>query len=258
VVLQEGLAERVERRIAQVLPAFDGAPGPAAIVRVGASELAQVIDHTLLKAEATEEQIVALCEQAQEYGFAAVCVNPSYVGLCASLLQGTGVRVATVAGFPLGATLPEVKAYEAQRAIADGASEVDMVIHVGALRARAFERVYHDIATVVQAAHAREAVLKVIIEAALLTDQAKVAACYLAQLAGADYCKTSTGFGPGGALVRDVALMRQTIGPEMGLKAAGGIRSYHDALAMIAAGATRIGASSGVEIVRQARTEESR
>jgi deoxyribose-phosphate aldolase len=197
-----------------------------------------------------------LCKEAIEYHFAAVCVHPAYAALCAEMLQGTDVQVATVAGFPLGATLPEVKAYEAQRSIAAGAHEVDMVLHVGALKSRAYGRVLEDVGAVAQACHARSAVLKVIIEAALLTDEEKVAACALAQEAGADYVKTSTGFGPGGAKVEDVALMRRTVGPEMGIKAAGGIRTYADALAMIGAGATRIGASAGVKLVEQARAKE--
>jgi deoxyribose-phosphate aldolase len=252
---RQSLAERVEQKVAEVCLGFGGAPKPAD--RIGASELARMIDHTLLKPEATREQIVALCEQALEHDFAAVCVNPVYVPLCHSLLGETDVQVACVAGFPLGATLPEVKAYEAQRAIAAGATEVDMVIHVGALTDKAYAYVVEDVATVAQACHARGAVLKVIIEAALLSDEQKIAACYLSQLAGAGYVKTSTGFGPGGAQVRDVALMRRTVGPRMGIKAAGGIRSYQDALAMISAGATRIGASAGIRIVQQARTEEA-
>jgi deoxyribose-phosphate aldolase len=211
----------------------------------------------VLKADASPAQIAELCEQAQAYGFAAVCVNASYVALCHRLLAGTEVEIAAVAGFPLGATLPEVKAYEAQRAIAAGATEIDMVIHVGALKSGHYRRVLQDIAAVVQACHAKHAVLKVIIEAALLSDEEKVAACFLSQEAGADYVKTSTGFGPGGATLEDVALMRRTIGPEMGLKAAGGIRTYRAALAMVAAGATRIGASSGVRIVQEAQTEST-
>jgi len=252
------IVESLGRRVAKVIETVLGGPIELpAPVPIDPGRLAKTIDHTLLKPEATREQIVTLCEQAREYGFAAVCVNPVYVGLCHSLLAGTGVEVACVAGFPLGAALPEVKAYEAQRAVAAGATEVDMVIHVGALKDRAYEAVYRDVAAVVQACHARGAVLKVIIEAALLTDEEKVAACCLAQLAGADYCKTSTGFGPGGAKLEDVALMRRTVGPEMGVKAAGGVRTYADAIAMIAAGATRIGASAGVQIVQQARAEES-
>jgi deoxyribose-phosphate aldolase len=210
----------------------------------------------VLKAAATRAQIEKLCREAREHHFAAVCVNASYVALCSELLAdagpGAGPAIAAVAGFPLGATLPEVKAYEAQRCIAAGATEIDMVIHVGALLDRRYEYVYQDIVGVAQACHARDATLKVIIEAALLTDEAKVAACVLAQAAGADYVKTSTGFGPWGAKVEDVALMRRTVGPEMGIKAAGGIRTYADACAMIGAGATRIGASAGIQLVAEA------
>jgi deoxyribose-phosphate aldolase len=216
-----------------------------------------MIDHTLLKPDATEDQVKALCQEAIEFRFAAVCVNPTYVALCHRLLDGTDIGIASVVGFPLGATLPEVKAYEAQRAVAAGASEIDMVLNVGALKSQAFELVYEDIAAVVQACHARGAILKVIIEAALLAEGEKIAACFLSQKAGADYVKTSTGFGPGGAKVEDVALMRRTVGPEMGIKAAGGIRTYETARAMIAAGATRIGASAGVSLVREARTGEA-
>jgi deoxyribose-phosphate aldolase len=219
---------------------------------IGPREMAALIDHTQLKPGATRDQIESLCREALEHCFAAVCVNASYVALCHELLGGTDVEVAAVAGFPLGATLPEVKAYEAQRCIAAGATEIDMVINVGALLDREYEYVYQDIRGVVQACHARGAVLKVIIEAALLTDEAKVAASFLSQEAGADYVKTSTGFGPWGAKVEDVALMRRTIGPEMGIKAAGGIRTYEDACAMVGAGATRIGASAGIRLVEEA------
>ena len=228
-------------------------PSPP-LERIDADDLARMIDHTLLKPEATGDQIAVLCQEAIAVHFAAVCVHPTYVALCRELLQGTEVEIATVAGFPLGATLPEVKAYEAQRTIAAGASEVDMVLNVGALKSGNHELVYQDVGAVAQACHARSALLKVIIEAALLTDEEKVAACVLAQAAGADYVKTSTGFGPGGATVEDVALMRRTVGPDMGIKAAGGIRTYADALAMVGAGATRIGASAGVKIVQEART----
>jgi deoxyribose-phosphate aldolase len=249
------LEERVERKIKETLAS--PIEVPAVTERLDAALVAALIDHTILKANATEAQVTQLCEEAGQYGFAAVCVNASYVSLCHKLLVGTTVEVAAVVGFPLGATLPEVKAYEAQRAIAAGASEIDMVIHVGALLGKQYDYVLQDIAAVVQACHARGAVLKVIIEAALLTDEEKVAACYLAQEAGADYVKTSTGFGPGGATLEDVALMRRTVGPEMGLKAAGGIRTYETTLAMVAAGATRIGASSGVRIVQEAHTEST-
>ena len=249
------LQDCVEQRVRAILSiAIDV---PPVTERLSAAETAAAIDHTVLKADATEAQVIKLCQEAQEYSFAAVCVNASYVALCHELLQGTEVEIAAVVGFPLGATLSEVKAYEAQRAIAAGASEIDMVIHVGALKDRKYEQVLRDIQVVVQACHAKGAVLKVIIEAAMLTDAEKVAACYLSQQAGADFVKTSTGFGPGGAKLEDVALMRLTIGPEMGLKAAGGIRTYKDALAMIAAGATRIGASAGIRILQEARTEKT-
>jgi len=186
-----------------------------------------------------------------------VCVNSVHIPQCHALLDGTGIQIACVVGFPLGATLPEAKGYEAQRAIAAGATEVDMVIQVGAVKERAYDMVRRDIAVVAQACHARGAILKTIIEAALLTDEDKIAACYIAQAAGSDMVKTSTGFGPGGATQHDVALMRQTVGPTMGIKAAGGIRTYQDALAMVQAGATRIGASAGIAIIQQARAEES-
>jgi len=214
--------------------------------------IAKMIDHTLLKPDATQDQIAQLCYEARTYGFAAVCVNPSYVELCSQLLQGTPVHVCTVVGFPLGATPPEVKGYEAQQAIEDGASEVDMVINIGALKSKDYALVERDIATLARICHAGGATLKVIIEAALLTDEEKVIASQLSKAAGADYVKTSTGFGPGGATVHDVELMRRAVGPEMGIKAAGGIKSYEDAKAMVAAGATRIGASAGIKIVQQA------
>lgn len=250
-VKEGSLRERTEAKIQATLSSPVEVPPPAE--GIGAQEMAALIDHTQLKAEATGDQIKALCQQALEYGFAAVCVNAAYVALCHELLKGSRVEVAAVAGFPLGATLPEVKAYEAQRCIAAGASEIDMVLHVGALLNQEYEAVYRDILGVVQACHARDAALKVIIEAALLTDEAKVAACFLAQQAGADYVKTSTGFGPWGAKVEDVALMRKTVGPEMGIKAAGGIHTYAEACAMVGAGATRIGASAGIQLVAGAK-----
>lgn len=221
-------------------------------VDVGA-DIAKIIDHTLLKADATQDQIAQLCYEAKKNGFAAVCVNPTHVKLCAQLLQGTPVHVCTVVGFPLGATPPEVKAYETQQSIDDGATEVDMVINVGALKSKDYALVERDIATVARTCHTGGAILKVIIEAALLTDEEKVIACQLAKAAGADYVKTSTGFGPGGATVHDVELMRRSVGPEMGIKAAGGIKSYQDAKAMVTAGATRIGASAGVRILQEAK-----
>ncbi len=214
-------------------------------------EIAKMIDHTLLKPDATQEQIAQLCYEARKHGFVAVCVNPANVKLCSELLKGTPVHVCTVVGFPLGATSPEVKVFEAQQAIDDGATEVDMVINVGALKSKDYALVERDIAMVARTCHAGAAILKVIIEAALLTDEEKVIACQLSKSAGADFVKTSTGFGPGGATAADVELMRRTVGPAMGVKAAGGIRSYEDVRAMVAAGATRIGASAGVRIVQE-------
>ncbi len=216
------------------------------------TDVAKLIDHTLLKADATQDQIAQLCYEARKFGFAAVCVNPTHVKLCSQLLQGTEVHVCTVVGFPLGATPPEVKAYEAQQAIEDGATEVDMVINIGALKSKDYALVERDTAMVARACHAGGAILKVIIEAALLTDEEKVIACQLAKAAGADYVKTSTGFGPGGATAHDVALMRHAVGPGLGVKAAGGIKNLADAKEMVAAGATRIGASAGVRIVQEA------
>ena len=217
-----------------------------------AASLARYLDHTLLKPEATPAQIAQLCAEARDHGFAAVCINPVNVAQAAQLLRDTPVAVCTVIGFPLGATLPEVKAYEAQQALDQGATEIDMVINIGALKAGQFERVREDIAAVVQTCKARPApaLVKVIIEACLLTDDEKVRVSQIAQAAGADFVKTSTGFSSGGATVADVALIRRTVGPVMGIKAAGGVRTRADAEAMIAAGATRIGTSSGVKLVQ--------
>jgi deoxyribose-phosphate aldolase len=212
--------------------------------------LAKMIDHTLLKPDATQEQIAQLCFEARKHGFASVCINPTWVELCARLLQGSTVKVCTVIGFPLGATAPEVKAFETQVALEHGATEIDMVINVGALKARDLDLVARDIRGVVTTAHAGRAIVKVIIEAILLTDEEKTIACLLSKEAGADYVKTSTGFASGGATVHDVALMRKVVGPEMGIKAAGGVRTYEDAENMIKAGATRIGASAGVKIIQ--------
>jgi deoxyribose-phosphate aldolase len=222
-------------------------------ITVSAAEIAGLIDHTLLRADARADQIARLCEEALEYHFAAVCIHPCRISLAEPLLSGAPVKVDTVIGFPLGATLPQVKAYEAEQALLAGAQEVDMVLNVGALKDGEDGLVQADIADVVRACRSRRALCKVIIEAALLTEGEKVRACRLAQAAGADFVKTSTGFGPGGATVEDVALMRRIVGPEMGIKAAGGIRSYETALAMIQAGATRLGASAGVTIVQEAR-----
>lgn len=212
--------------------------------------IAAMIDHTLLKPEATPAQIEKLCAEAAEYHFASVCVNPVYIPLAARLLKGTGVKVCCVVGFPLGAIAPEQKAAEAASCAAMGAEELDMVIHVGAAKAGDWALVQRDIAGVVKAAAGRT--VKVIIETCLLTDEEKVKACEAAKAAGADFVKTSTGFSTGGATTHDIALMRKTVGPEMGVKASGGIRDYATAMAMIEAGANRIGASAGIEIVAAA------
>jgi deoxyribose-phosphate aldolase len=212
-------------------------------------EIARMIDHTLLKPETTKEQIEKLCNEAKEYNFASVCVNPTWVKYASELLQGTEVKVCTVIGFPLGANTPETKAFETKNAIENGAEEVDMVINIGALKSGNYDLVEEDIRAVVEAAKGK-ALTKVIIETSLLTEEEKVKACELAVKAGADYVKTSTGFSTGGATVEDVALMRKTVGPDIGVKASGGVRSADDAEKMIEAGATRIGASSGVKIVQ--------
>ncbi|HLM56742.1 MAG TPA: deoxyribose-phosphate aldolase [Pyrinomonadaceae bacterium] len=217
-----------------------------------ARDWAGFVDHTLLKPEASEADIRRLCEEAAEYRFASVCVNPSWVKVSACVLKGTGVPVCTVVGFPLGATLADVKAYETRRAIFDGAREIDMVINIGALKSGDDCAVEYDIRAVVEAAHAEGVLVKTIIEAALLTDEEKVRACLAAKRAGADFVKTSTGFAKSGATVADVALMRRTVGQEMGVKAAGGVKGITDARAMLEAGATRIGASVGVKIAQEA------
>lgn len=210
-------------------------------------KLNKYIDHTLLKPDASQEQIETLIEEAKKYDFASVCVNPTWVSFAAQALKGTDVKVCTVIGFPLGANTPELKAFETSDAIQNGANEIDMVINIGSLKSQNFDLVEKDIRAVVEAA--KGTLVKVIIETCLLTDEEKVKACQIAQEAGADFVKTSTGFSTGGATVADVALMRKTVGPDMGVKASGGARSYEDALAFIKAGATRIGASSGVAIM---------
>jgi deoxyribose-phosphate aldolase len=213
-------------------------------------DLAVCIDHTLLRPDATYAQVEQLCHEAAQNRFASVCVNPAHVAACAAMLRGAGVAVCTVVGFPLGATTTEVKVFETRQAVQHGAAEIDMVIHVGALKSGDLQGVHDDIRAVAQAC-GRDVLLKVIIEAALLTDDEKVRACILSQRAGADFVKTSTGFGPGGATLHDVDLMRRTVGDELGVKAAGGIRDRDTALQMIAAGADRIGASASVKILRE-------
>jgi deoxyribose-phosphate aldolase len=213
------------------------------------ADLAKYIDHTLLRPDAAADEIDVLCDEALEFGFASVCINPTWVRRAAERLRGSTVKVCTVIGFPLGANTTEVKAMEARKALRDGAREVDMVINIGALKSGVLDVVRSDIEKVVDAAHESGAICKVILETALLSDEEKVVASALAKQAKADFVKTSTGFAGGGATVYDVALMRETVGPDMGVKASGGVRTLEDAEDMIAAGATRIGASAGVQIV---------
>lgn len=216
-------------------------------------KLNKYIDHTILKPETTQEQVEKILSEAKEYDFASVCVNPTWVSLAAESLKDSDVKVCTVIGFPLGANTSAVKAFETEDAIANGADEIDMVINIGALKAGNDALVLDDIKAVVDASG--DKLVKVIIEACLLTDEEKVRACQLSKEAGADYVKTSTGFSTGGATVADVALMRKTVGPDMGVKASGGARSYEDAIAFIEAGASRIGASSGVAIMNGAQAD---
>lgn len=218
--------------------------------------LAGLIDHTLLKPDATSDKIAQLCFEARKYHFASVCVNPTHVKLCADLLRGSEVKVCTVIGFPLGATSTEVKTFETRNALENGATEIDMVINIGALKAGDAELVARDIHSVVEVSHAANALVKVIIETSLLNDEEKVIACLLAKEAGADYVKTSTGFSGGGATVHDIELMRRTVGPTLGVKASGGIHTHEEAEALVAAGATRIGASAGVKIIQVGTGEQ--
>jgi len=219
--------------------------------------IARMIDHTLLKPDATPDQIAQLCYEARKYEFASVCINPTHVKMCAEMLRGSPVKVCTVIGFPLGASSTEVKVFETETALRDGATEIDMVINIGALKAKDYDLVSKDINGVVRMAHATGSLVKVIIETALLTDEEKEVASLLAKEAGADFVKTSTGFSSAGATAEDIALIRRAIGPEMGIKAAGGVKSYEDAQRMVFAGATRIGASAGVKIV-QAESERTK
>lgn len=217
------------------------------------SDTARYVDHTMLKPNATQDEIAKLCEEAKSFCFASVCVNPSYVALSAQHLRGSGVRVCTVVGFPLGSTTPTVKAIEARDAIANGADEIDMVINIGALKSGNDAVVFDDIKAVREATRGK--ILKVILETSLLSNEEKIRACVLAKKAGVDFVKTSTGFGGGGATVEDIKLMRQTVGPLMGVKASGGIRDAKGAADMIAAGATRLGTSASVAIVTDAKND---
>lgn len=217
--------------------------------------IARYIDHTLLKPDASADQVAQLCREAREYHFASVCVNSTWVPLCAEMLKGSDVAVCTVVGFPLGASPPEVKAYEAQLAIQNGANEIDMVINIGALKSRDLKMLHRDVATVVSTCHSHSVICKVIFETSMLNDEEKVIAAQVCKMAGADFVKTSTGFGGGGATVADVALMAKVVGPDIGIKASGGVRTYQDAKDMVKAGASRIGASAGVAIVKAERGE---
>ncbi len=227
-------------------------PAPETLQQPQGAEVAHWIDHTILKPEATVHQVKQICQEALEYNFASVCINPVFVPLATGLLQGSEVETCTVVGFPLGATLPTVKMAETLTVMSMGATEIDMVINIGALKAEAYGQVLNDIDVVVAAAHNQRAIVKVIIETALLTRQEKIVACLLCKQAKADFVKTSTGFSTAGATIEDIELMRSVVGAKMGVKAAGGVRNLNDARAMINAGATRLGASAGVAIMQEA------
>jgi deoxyribose-phosphate aldolase len=237
------LANEYQHELPSPVPTFRAPQG---------KEISSWIDHTLLKPEATAEQVRSLCQEAARYGFASVFTNPSFTPLVAGLLRDTPVVVGTAVGFPLGATLPTVKAFEAMTCVNSGATEIDMVINVGALKGEAYGMVLNDIQMVAQVSHNQRAILKVILETGLLTRFEKIMACLIAKAAGADFVKTSTGFGTGGATVEDIDLMYRVVAPQVKVKASGGIRTYADALAMIKAGASRIGTSSGVRIIQEA------
>ena len=234
----------------EATPSVPPAAGTTTTDTGGTGNIASFIDHTLLKPEAGEADVLKVCAEAAEYAFKSVCVNPIWVKTVKKALKDAGVLTCAVVGFPLGATPTDVKTFEARGAVLDGADEVDMVINIAAARAEDKGALVEDIASVAEAVHAGDAILKVIIETALLNDNQKVLACEAAAEAGADFVKTSTGFNGGGATAEDIALMRRTVGPDLGVKASGGVRSLADAQAMIAAGATRIGASSGIAIVK--------
>lgn len=240
--------EIIRQVTAEICAKYDNSAAPAAEAGFSPAGMAKYIDHTYLKPEASIEDIRRICDEAKKYHTASVCVNPSYIKFVASQLEGSGVTPCCVIGFPLGATTPEVKAFEASDAASNGAREVDMVINIGAIKSGDWMLVKRDIEAVVNAVRGR-ALVKVIIECCLLTDEEKVKACTVSKLAGADFVKTSTGFSTGGATVEDVRLMRETVGPDMGVKASGGVRTYADAVAMIKAGANRMGASSTKKIV---------
>jgi deoxyribose-phosphate aldolase len=251
--INEEVLARLGRENSAAAPVPAGGPHvPAEGAGQAASGIAALIDHTILKPDATRDDVIRICREARQYQFASVCVNSYWVPLVSAELAGSPVKVCAVVGFPLGAASTESKAAETEVAVRAGAQEIDMVINVGALRSGDYAAVKFDIEQVVKAAHAGGAIVKVILENALLDDAQKVVACTLCKLAGADFVKTSTGFGPSGATAHDVALMRAVVGPEMGVKAAGGIRTLDDLKAMAAAGANRIGASASIKIVETA------
>ncbi len=255
----EALRPRVEPAVQAVGGPLDALilPDQACPVDLNAVPIARLVDHTLLKPEATPRQIEQLCDEALEFHFAAGCVHSGFVGRVAARLSGSDVAPCSVVGFPFGTNLTSVKVYEARQAIAAGAREVDMVVPIGLLKAGEFARVAEDLVDITRAAHAQGVLVKLILETALLTDDEKVAACMLAAGTGVDFVKTSTGFAGGGATEADVALMRQVVGDRMGVKAAGGIRNLEDARKMVAAGATRLGTSAGVNIARQAQGQSA-
>ncbi len=251
--LVEQVAQRVLRALGKAAEGYEVPPPfpPPDPAQLTPETVAAMIDHTLLKPDATAQQIAALCEEGAKYRFAAVCVHPTWVDQCVRALSGSPVKVASVIGFPLGMTLSEVKADEAERVLSLGATELDMVLNIGALKSGNFCLVWNDILAVAEVAHKRDAQLKVILETGYLTEEEKIAACIIARVAGADFVKTSTGFGPGGATEADIRLMRHAVGSAMGVKAAGGIRTWEQAVRMILAGANRLGTSSGVRIVEE-------
>lgn len=246
---------RIAGRVRELLAQGDsGGAGPSAVAGIPADKLVKLIDHTVLKPEATEDDIVKLCQEAAQYGFYSVCVNPAWVPKAKQLLRGTSVKVCAVAGFPLGAQTPQIKALEARRALREGASEIDMVINIGALKSKDDQLVTRDIRGVVEECREARGICKVILETALLTDEEKVRGCELSMKAGAQYVKTSTGFSKSGATAEDIALMAKTVAPKrLGVKASGGVRSYADVVKMVNAGATRVGSSNSVNIVEEAK-----
>ncbi len=252
----ERVTQRVLRALGQSAAGYEPPPPPPPqpdLFTMTAEEVAQMIDHTLLKPDATAQQIAALCEEGERYRFAAVCIHPTWVDQCAHALSGSPVKVASVVGFPLGVTTSEVKAFESKVLLSHGAAELDMVLNIGALKSGNFCLVWNDIRSVAEVTHERDGLLKVILETGYLTDEEKVAACIIAHVAGADFVKTATGFGPGGATEADIRLMRRVVGGALGVKAAGGVRTLEQARQMVLAGANRIGTSSGVRIVEEAR-----